>query len=605
MCGIVGFVDKSKNKEKIIKSMIERIKHRGPDENGFYINNDTALGHVRLSIIDLATGSQPMFSADNNYSIIYNGEMYNYQELKKELITKGYKFNNNSDTEVLLNSYIEYGEKCLSKFRGMFAFVIYDKKKDTLFGARDYFGIKPLYYYKTNDTFMFSSEIKAFLSHPLFKKELNENVLPEYLSFNFVPNEETFFKDVYKLAPGHFFTYKNNKFKIESYFDFKFDEENIEFDEAVNKIGNVMEDSVIHHNISDVQVGSFLSSGVDSSYIVSLSKPNLTFTIGYKEKGFSELNYAQDLAKRLNIKNKYKIISKKEYFDSLEKVVYHLDEPLADPSAIALYFLAQLASKDLKVVLSGEGADELFGGYNYYLDEVNHSFYNKIPFNIRKVISKVASVLPAHRYINFLVRRGQTLEEGYIGVNKVFNEKERNEILLNKTTRKNKDITKPVYSKIKNQSNLAKMQTIDVIYWLQKDILLKSDKMAMANSIEVRVPFLDKDVYEVARTLPQNVKLSESKTKIALREAARKVIPNESYNKKKLGFPVPLKEWIKTEDVYSKMKKTFNSDISKKLFDNNAINKLLDLTYTGRIDNYKKAWTIYIFLIWYQVFFEN
>ncbi len=602
MCGIAGFVDNNKNKKDNLRNMLKLIKHRGPDGWGEFYKDDVAIGHVRLSIIDLANGKQPM--SKNGYHLTFNGEIYNYKELREELEKKGYTFETNSDTEVLLTSYIEYKEKCLNKLRGMFAFAIYNESDNSIFIARDHFGIKPVYYYTNNGIFMFASEIKAFMGHKKFIKELNKEVLPAYLSFNFVPTTETFFKNVYRLEPGHYLIYKNGKIDIKEYFTFKFDEQKSTMEESVKAISNVMKDSVKHHNIADVEVGSFLSSGVDSSYVVSLCKPQHTYTIAYKESGFSELKYAEDLTSKLNITNKHKTVSMKEYFKNFKTALYHLDEPLADPSIVPLYFLSKLASKDVKVVLSGEGADELFGGYNYYLEEVNYSFYNKIPYSIRHSISQTASLFPSGRGLNFLVRRGLKLEDGYIGVNKVFNEKERNQILLNKTEEKNSSITKPIYDRIQDCSSLAKMQTIDVVFWLVKDILLKADKMSMASSVEVRVPFLDKEVYEVARKLSIENKLTKDLTKVSLRKAAKEVIPTEAYKKKKLGFPVPLRQWIKTDYVFKKMYKAFNSKISKELFDNKALNKLLVDTYKGEIDNYKKAWTVYTFLEWYDVYFN-
>ena len=560
MCGIVGFVSKEKSKKQTLVKMMDRIAHRGPDGYGTYIHKDVALGHRRLSIIDLENGKQPMHSSDDKYIIVFNGEIYNYKELKKELEVKGYKFNTVSDTEVLLNMYIDCGEKMLSRLRGMFTFVIYDTVNDRLFGARDHFGIKPFYYYKTDEVFMFASEIKAFLDHPLFKKEFNESVLPLYLSFNYSPTEDTFFKNVKKLEPGRFFTYKNGDLQINRYFKLTFDEKDTPYEKLVDKIDKGMKDTVEKHMISDVEVGSFLSSGVDSSYIVSLAKPNKTYTVGYDIPKYSEINYAKDLADKLGINNTIHMITKEEYFESIPKIIYHMDEPLADPAAIALYFVAKLASKDVKVVLSGEGADEFFGGYNYYREEVDMSFYNKIPYFIRKPISMFFSLFPEHRGINFLVRRGQKLEDNYIGVTKVFSEKERKKILLNKNDIiKNKDVTAHVYKEQEGQSNVIKMQAIDINFWLIKDILQKADKMTMASSIEGRVPFTDIELFKIARELPFSAKVTKENTKVALRDAAKRYIPTEAYSKKKLGFPVPLAVWMQDEKIYKMIKKEFNS----------------------------------------------
>lgn len=606
MCGIVGFVSQGKNKQKELQKMMNRIKHRGPDGEGTFIDHDFALGHVRLSILDLKGGSQPMVNNDKRYTIVFNGEIYNYLELKKDLEKKGYKFKTKSDTEVLLAMYELYGEKMLSMLRGMFTFVIYDSKLKELFGARDHFGIKPFYYYQSEKAFMFASEIKAFLDHPNFKKELNENILPSYLSFNYSPTEDTFFKGVKKLEPGRFFRFRDGNLQINRYFKIEFDEKEKNYEKIVDDIDKTMKESVKKHLISDVEVGSFLSSGVDSSYIVSLAKPNKTYTVSYNLDKYDETNHAKELADALKIENKTYLIDKKEYFQEVPKIIYHLDEPLADPAAIALYFVSKLASEDVKVVLSGEGADEFFGGYNYYRESVDYATYNKIPYFIRRTIGFFASLLPEVRGINFLVRRGQKLEDNYIGVTKVFSEKERKKVLLKKDNIiKNKEITKHVYDEQSNQSDVIKMQAIDIHFWLIKDILQKADKMTMASSIEGRLPFTDIEVFKLARELPFSAKVNKENTKVALRDAAKRYIPTEAYSKKKLGFPVPLREWMKDDDIHNEIKRMFNGKIAKKFFNIKQINKLLDEQYKGKKDNYKKVWTIYCYIIWYREYFEK
>ncbi len=605
MCGIAGFVSQEKNKKKILKAMCDRIIHRGPDGEGYYTDENVALGHRRLAIIDLDLGSQPMFNEDQNIIVVFNGEIYNYIELRAQLKKRGHKFATNSDTEVLVHGYEEWQEELPTKLRGMFAFVIWDKKNKKLFGARDHFGIKPLYYTQIGDTLLFASEIKSFLEYPTFKKELNKEILGPYLSFNYVPTAETFFKGVYRLDPGYSLTYQEGKLSINQYFKLTFDPQERDFATIVGEISQVMEDSVNKHMLSDVEVGSFLSSGIDSSYIVSLAKPDNTYTIGYDIPKYNEADYAKDLTQKLGIKNKSKKINKDEYLKVIPKIMYHMDEPLADASAVALYFVSKLAAKDVKVVLSGEGADELFGGYNTYRESVDYNFYNKIPFVIRKIISKICSIFPEHRGINFLVRRGQSLEESYIGVNKVFSEKEAKKVLNIPVKIKNKDLTKKYFAEQKNQDEIIQRQAIDINFWLIKDIFAKADRMTMANSLEGRVPFTDIEVFKVARSLPKNAKVTKENTKVALREAAHKVIPNESYKKKKLGFPVPLREWMREETYYKEIKAKFNSDIAKELFNNARIIKLLDDHYHNKCDNYKKIWTIYCFIIWYQVFFEE
>lgn len=604
MCGICGIIRKGDNKD-IIKKMNDRIMHRGPDGEGYYIDGDVAFGHRRLSIIDLSTGDQPIYNEDNSVVTVYNGEIYNYLELRSELESLGHKFKTKSDTEVLVHGYEEWHTDLPKHLRGMFAFAIYDKNRNEIFLARDNFGIKPLYYAKMNDSFMFASEIKSFLDVPDFKKEFNEEILETYLEFSFVPTNETFFKGVYRLDAGCSLLYKDEDIKINKYFKLDFKEDTMSFTDAVKNISDVMEDSVKRHLIADVEVGSFLSSGIDSSYIVSLAKPDKTYTVGYENKKYDEINYAKDLADKLGIKNESKIIKKDEYLDAIPKIMYHLDEPTSDPAAISLYFVAKLASRDLKVVLSGEGADEFFGGYNYYREEVDYKFYNKIPFCIRHAIGKVAGLFPEVRGFNFLVRRGEKLENSYIGVNRNFSEKMARKVLRNNYELKAIDVTKDVYNEFKDYSNIDKMQAIDINFWLMKDILLKADRMTMASSIEGRVPFIDKEVFSVASKLPFDYKVTKENTKVALREAARKVIPTDAYKKKKLGFPVPIREWIKDGAFKEDIEKTINSDVANKYFNVKFLNKLFNEHLSGKKDNYRKIWTVYTFIKWYQVFFEN
>ncbi len=603
MCGIVGFVDKEKKKKTIIKKMADRIQHRGPDDEGYYVDESIALGHRRLSIIDLKNGKQPMYNEDENIVIVFNGEIYNYQELQKELTN--HTFKTNCDTEVLIHGYEEWGSDLPKKLRGMFAFAIWDKKEKKLFCARDNFGIKPFYYYQNEDTFLFGSEIKSFLEHPKFKKELNEEILPAYMAFSFTPTKETFFKNVYRLDAGHSLTYQNGEVKIERYFKLTFKEEENTYEESVEKIKKAMKDSVEHHKISDVEVGSFLSSGIDSSYIVSLAKPDKTYTVGYDIPKYNEIDYAKDLTDRLKITNKSKKITKQEYLEAIPKVLYYMDEPTSDPAAIALYFVANLASKDVKVVLSGEGADELFGGYNTYKSYIIFKWYNKIPFFIRHAIATVCKLFPEVRGVNFLIRRGEKLENNYIGVNRVFGKKEKKKALNIPITLTEKEITAPIYEEFAKESDIVKMQAVDIYFWLMKDILQKADRMTMANSIEGRVPFIDKEIYKVASGLPFSYKVTKENTKVALREAAKSVIPNESYKKKKLGFPVPIREWMREDDLYEEINRAFHTDVAKKYFKQNYIIKLLDDHKNKKKDNYRKVWNIYCFIKWYEVFFAE
>lgn len=556
MCGIVGFMNTEHLEENILDKMLTKIKHRGPDGQGKFTDGNGYLGHCRLSIIDMDNGNQPMFNNKKDIALVYNGEIYNYIALKEDLINKGHIFYTKCDSEVLIHGYEEYGYHLVEKLRGMFSFVIYDMKKKLFFGARDHFGIKP-FYYCAQQGFIFASEAKAILEHPDYHKELDESLLPLYLKYNYIPLNKTLFKGIEKLEAGHYFIYQNNQMSIHSYFHLDLTNETTTQEE----VQHIMKDSVKHHLLSDVEVGSFLSSGIDSSYIVALSKVNNTYTVGYDEKTYDEIHYAQNFCHQLHINNHHHIISKDEYFESVKKVVYYLDEPLGDPSAISLYHLAKLASQDVKVVLSGEGADEFFGGYNSYKTVT----YDKIPFWIRNLIAKGVKILPNIKGKNFLIRHGIRIEDGYIGVNSVFNDHELKNVctIPNKIT--NKDISSSLLKGYEELDDLSKKQIIDIKLWLEKDIFLKGDRMSMANSLECRVPFSDIEVYHIARKLAPYQRVNNEQTKILLREAYHNDVDFADFNKKKLGFPVPLREWIKDEKIKKDILEAFDSHVAKKI----------------------------------------
>ena len=602
MCGFVGFADKANNKKKIIKDMADIIKHRGPDSDGYYIGTDCALGFRRLSIIDLSGGDQPIYNEDNSKIITFNGEIYNYQEIRKDLVSKGHKFKTNSDTEVLLHGYEEYGAKLLNKLRGMFAFVIYDINDNSLFAARDFYGIKPLYYYKTDEEFMFGSEIKSFLGHPNFKKELNRDMLKQYLTFQYSVGEDTFFKNVYKLRPGHYMTYKDGKLDIKKYYEIDLTSDHSKtLDEWKDIIRKEIDESIKYHKISDVEVGSFLSSGVDSSIVATLSDVDKTFTVGYDNKKYSEIDYAKELSEKIGVKNISKKISKKEYFDKFSDIQYYMDEPLADPSAAALYFVANTASKHVKVALSGEGADEIFGGYNIYHEPYSVSWYNKIPYVVRRGIGVLAYPFRNHTGFNFLVRRSKKLEDRYVGNAFIFEPRDADKILSYQDKHTFKELTRGYYEKAKNYDDVGKMQYIDFNFWLIGDILLKADKMSMANSLEVRVPFLDRMLISNVISIPSEYKIVGNETKYAFRQVCKETLDPKWANKKKLGFPVPIREWIKEEDTYQDIYKLFSQ--ADEFFNVDKILKLLIEHKNGKHDNSRKIWTIYSFLIWYQEYF--
>lgn len=603
MCGFVGFCDDSKNKKKIIRDMADIIKHRGPDSDGYYVDNNIALGFRRLSIIDLDKGSQPIFNEDKDKVIVFNGEIYNYKEIREELKSKGHKFSTNTDTEVILHGYEEYKEDILNKLRGMFAFVIYDIKEKSLFGARDFYGIKPFYYYYDDDNFLFGSEIKSFLGSPNFKKELNKDMLSQYLTFQCSIGEDTFFKNTYKLLPGHYFIYKDKELEIKKYYEVKLEpNDDKSLNEWVSGIREVIDNSVLAHKVSDVEVGSFLSSGVDSSLIAKLSSVDKTFTVGYDNKKYSEIDYAKEFSDKINVSNVSKKISKEEYFKEFSNVQYYIDEPLADASAVMLYFLSKTASKHVKVCLSGEGADEIFGGYNIYHEPYSVSWYNKIPYFIRKCIGILVYPFRNYTGFNFLYRRSKKIEDRYIGNAFIFEPNDAKKIVnFNYGNKTYKDFTKSYYDKVSDLDVVTKMQYIDFNFWLIYDILLKADKMSMANSLEVRVPYLDRKVIEYASKLPSKYKIVGNETKYAFRKVAKEELADKVADKKKLGFPVPIREWLKEDDVYQEVKNIFLE--SEYFFKPKKIIKLLDDHRAGKRDNSRKIWTIYTFLVWYQEYF--
>ena len=607
MCGFVGFTNKISDSGEVLSRMTESIKHRGPDSEGEYIDSDVALGFRRLSIIDISTGSQPIFNEDGSKVLVFNGEIYNYRDLKAELIDKGHTFTTNTDSEVLLHGYEEWGDQLLNRLRGMFAFVIWDKKSKEIFGARDFFGIKPMYYAEMNGTFMFGSEIKSFLCHPSFEKKLNTDALENYLTFQYSPCAETFFKGVYKLLPAHWFRYKNGIMKTERYWSVNFDDDNKpDLEEWVNRISSTFRDSVEAHKIADVEVGSFLSSGVDSSYVAAVANVDKTFTVGFGEdERYNEIGYAKEFSKYIGKENISKVITADEYWGEFPKIQYHMDEPLADPAAVALYFVCKLASESVKVVLSGEGADELFGGYNIYKEPDDVAIYNAVPMPIRREIGKLCSRLPHKRGVNFFIRRGKTLEERFIGNAYIFSESERKDILAIKTNAPAAaEITKPFYDMVKGKDNVTKMQFLDINLWMTGDILLKADKMSMANSLELRVPFLDKEVMALAQRIPKKYRVTKENTKYAMRMAAHRACPPRTADKKKLGFPVPIRVWLKEDEYYNKVKAEFESENARKFFKPEKLISLLEDHRDGKYDYSRKIWTVYTFLVWYKVYFS-
>ena len=620
MCGYVGFTNRIANAAEVLEEMKDRIRHRGPDADGSYVDEDIALGHRRLSIIDLSEqGTQPMLNDGGTLVLVFNGEIYNYRELREELQAKGFVFRTETDSEVLLHGYAAYGADLLNKLRGMFSFVIWDKPNKRIFGARDFFGIKPLYYAEMGETFLFGSEIKSFLPHPHFKKELNTAALEQYLTFQYSPTDDTFFQGVKKLPAAHYFTYENGTLTVQRYWDVQFaaDEQPL-LGDWVRKISETFKDSVRAHKIADVEVGSFLSSGVDSSYVAAVANVDKTFTVGFgSDEKYNEIGWAKRFSRAIGKENYSHVITKAEYWEVLPKIQYQMDEPLADPSCIALYFVCKIAAEHVKVVLSGEGADELFGGYNVY-SEPNSSRYEKLPAGIRRAVAKAVSKLPAHRGLNFFVRKGRTLEERFIGNAYIFTPDERRALLKSGTDAPDPTaVTAPFYEKVKDADPVTKMQYLDIHLWMTGDILLKADKMSMAHSLELRVPFLDKEVMHIAEQIPHRFRVTRRAvtdkntpyiTKYAMRLAAKRDTPKgteDTAAKKKLGFPVPIRVWLKEDDCYQVVKECFTSPNAEQFFRTEKLVKLLDDHKNGKTDNSRRIWTVYMFLVWYKMYFES
>lgn len=606
MCGLCGFTGELVDKETYLRQMTEKIIHRGPDSDGFYTDADIAMGFRRLSIIDLGAGDQPLYNEDKTLVLTFNGEIYNYKTLRAELLEKGHIFVTESDSEVLLHGFEEWGEELLPRLRGMFGFAVWNTVKKELFLARDPFGIKPMHYTRLADgRLVYGSEIKSILTHPDVKKVFNPSALDSYLSFQYSVPNETFFKDICCLPPAHCLWYRDGEVTLHRYFDPMFTpDEDMTLDEAVEEIDRAFTDSVEAHRISDVEVGCFLSSGVDSSYVASYFGGQKAFTVGFDNgQHYNESNYAAELAKEVGIEHYVHIISEEEYWASLPKVQYYLDQPLADPSCVALYFVSKLAAEHVKVVLSGEGADELFGGYRIYHEPYSLRGYQRLPRFLRKFLAACVANLPDFKGKSFLLRGAQTLEERFIGNAKMFSEKEKARLLRDIPATDPTLRTKDYYARTEGQDDVTRMQYLDINRWMVGDILLKADRMSMAHSLELRVPFLDKEVFKVASRIPVKHRIAAGTTKYAMRLAAERHIPASAAEKPKLGFPVPIRVWLREQKYYDTVKAAFTSPAAKQFFNTDELLSMLDAHFVGKKDNSRKIWTVYMFLVWYEVYF--
>lgn len=609
MCGIAGFMGQVENRADVIRNMTEVITHRGPDSDGFFTDDNISMGFRRLSIIDLGAGHQPIYNEDKSLVLTFNGEIYNYKDLRKELIAKGHKFYTDTDSEVLVHGFEEWKEDMLPKLRGMFGFAIYNTKDNSLFIARDFFGIKPMHYTQIGNDFVYASEIKSILEYPKFEKKFNRKALDSYLSFQYAVPPETFFEGVYCLMPGHYLWYKDGEVETTRYFEARFNpNEEMTEEEAVDRIEKVFENSVNAHKIADVEVGCFLSSGVDSSYVSTYFADQKTFTVGFDfgEK-YNEISWAKNLSEKIGVEHHTHLISSEEFWDAVPTVQYHMDQPLADPSCIALYFVSRLASHYVKVVLSGEGADELFGGYTCYNDPRVFKIYQTIvPHCIRKAIRAICRKLPDIKGRDYLIRACDKLEERYIGNAFMYDYKQKQELLKDPSiATRPQDLTRKYYYRCRKYDDVTKMQYLDINMWMVGDILLKADRMSMANSLELRVPFLDKEVFKVASSLPTKLRCNKHNTKYAMRKAAVRHMPEATAEKEKLGFPVPTRVWLRDEKYYNVVKTKFKGKTAEKFFNTDVLVSWLDSHFSEKEDNSRRVWTIYVFLVWYDIYFDE
>lgn len=609
MCGLCGFTGEIVDRDAVLENMTEVITHRGPDSKGFYTDDKISMGFRRLSIIDLDNGSQPIYNEDKTLVLMFNGEIYNYKQLRKELQEKGHVFATDTDSEVLVHGFEEWREDLLNRLRGMFGFAIWNRTDESLFIARDFFGIKPMHYTQVGGHFLYASEIKSILKFPGFEKKFNYRTLGNYLSFQYAVPPETFFEGVYCLLPGHYLWYRDGKVETTRYWEARFNpDESLTEEQAVDEIEKVFEESVNAHKISDVEVGCFLSSGVDSSYVSTYFADQKTFTVGFDfgEK-YNEISWAERLSKKIGVEHHTHLISSEEFWGNVEHVQYHMDQPLADPSCIALYFVSKLASEYVKVVLSGEGADELFGGYTIYNEPHVFKAYQKIlPSKFRLWLAKEVKKLPHFKGQSFIIRGSRETEEKFIGNAFMYDDEDKRRILKDPSiVTRPQSLCKKFYDRVRGYDQETKMQYLDINLWMVGDILLKADRMSMANSLELRVPFLDKEVFKVASKLPTRLRVNKKNTKYAMRQAANRHLPQETAQKEKLGFPVPTRVWLRDEKYYNIVKEKFHSETAKKFFNTDVITQFLDDHYHNKDDNSRKVWTIYIFLVWYDIYFGD
>lgn len=591
-------LDEIKNKTKISKQ-----------GKGNYLHQEGQIVFgVRESDGDDLSG-QPFSFGEGRYCLVFNGEIYNDKSLRRDLQQKGYELLTESTHEVIGSLFMEKGSNSFKELRGMFSILIWDRDEQKIYGARDPFGIKPLYYMEGNGETVFATE-KDNVIWSSYETDLDEEALHHYLTYQYVPDPLTMHTGIQKVNPGHYFVKgANHPIEFHSYFHASFHPQKTEQRKLMEQVRESLIDSVQVHMKGDQPLGSLLSGGIDSSLIVAIAKevnPNLqTFSVGFEREGYSEIDAAKRTADYLGVENISYTITPEEYIEVLPEIMWHMEDPLADPSCIPLYFATREASKHVKAVLSGEGADELFGGYNIYRESESLRIFNNLPVGINHMLGKLATILPkAMKGRSFLERGTTPLKERYVGNAKIFEEAEKQEILTNYNEAFSyQTITKNLYAEVANEHAVHQMQYIDVHTWLPGDILLKADKMSKAHSLGLRTPFLDKEVFSVAQRISADEKISQGTTKLILREAFKGFVPDRLLYRKKLGFPVPLKYWLKNE-LYAWSRDVIVKSQTDYLINKDYVFQLLESHKNGRGDNARKIWAVLMFMMWHQVYVE-
>ena len=628
VCGLLALVtdssaDVSPGLIEAVSGSSHLMRHRGPDEPGTWHDDDVVLGFNRLSIIDIAHSHQPLrwgpADSPDRYVLVFNGEIYNYLELREELAADhGAVFHTDGDGEAIIAAYHYWGTDALRRLRGMFAFALWDTVERELFCARDPFGIKPLFMATGSAGTVVGSEKKCLLDladEVGIELGIDERAVQHYTVLQYVPEPETLHRGVRRLESGSYARVRPGGQPVVSrYFTPRFDAkpfasgaEQSRYDE----ITAVLEDSVAKHMRADVTVGAFLSGGIDSTAIAALAmrhNPRLiTFTTGFEREGFSEVDVAVASAEAIGARHVTKVVNQAEFVAALPEIVWYLDEPVADPALVPLFFIAREARKHVKVVLSGEGADELFGGYTIYREPLSLKPFNYLPGPVRRSMAKVSAPLPEGMRGKSLLHRGsQTLEERYYGNARSFSDAHLQAVLPGfRAEWTHTDVTAGVYAESEGWDPVARMQHIDLFTWLRGDILVKADKMTMANSLELRVPFLDPEVFAVASRLPLDQKITRSTTKFALRRALEPIVPAHVLNRPKLGFPVPIRHWLRAGELLDWAYGLVASSGAGDLVDINAVRMMLDEHRSGASDHSRRLWTVLIFMLWHAIFVEG